>query len=147
MCTFGLSGCGVKPRRLRGRRGFTRRAKLVVGDGKKKREILGPPPFGALTDCETTKTLILAKIGLAQIGLAQNTMAKNGLAKNGFAKNGLSRFGSGIPELDWPTLDWPKLDWPTLVKSGWPKRDWPKSVPSVHSGAAPGDGGSASFAP
>ena len=32
MCTFGLSGCRVKPRRLRGRRGFTRQpenSKLV----------------------------------------------------------------------------------------------------------------------
>ena len=79
----------------------------------------GPPPFGSFTlpcrtDCETTKTQILAKkwIGQCWIGqnlfwpkLAgpQNTVAKwtgqNGLAKcgqtrmakNGFAKNDLSR--------------------------------------------------------
>ena len=77
MCTFGLSGCRVKPRRLRGRRCFTRQPKnskrahftapaiqtppkfhekhperhrnseTVAGKGKKKSEILGPPPFGA----------------------------------------------------------------------------------------------------
>ena len=76
MCTFGLSGCRVKPQRLRGRMGFTRqpenskRAHLSAptlqtppkfhektpereeknefcgGRGKKKREILGLPPFG-----------------------------------------------------------------------------------------------------
>ena len=51
----------------------------------------GPPPFGApalrgRTDCETTKTLILAKNGLAKSGRAQNTMAKNGLAQNGLVK-------------------------------------------------------------
>ena len=76
MCTFGLSGCRVTPRRLRGRQGFTRqpenskRAHMSVpafqtpskfhektpserrnneisgGREKKKREILGSPPFG-----------------------------------------------------------------------------------------------------
>ena len=76
MCTFGLSGCRVKPRRLRGRRGFTRqpeisnrahlsapalqtppkfhektpregrKERILRRDKEKKREILGPPPFG-----------------------------------------------------------------------------------------------------
>ena len=161
--TFGLSACRVKPRRLRGRRGFTRQpenskrshlsppalqtpAKFHKktprerqqerkwgGRGEKKREILGPPPFGVVrgptlrgphpsahpsgpspfgaltfsgfglppfgaatiwgrTDCETTKTLILAKNGklvLAQIGRARNTIFQ--------------------PKMDWPKLDWPKL--------------------------------------
>ena len=39
MCTFGLSGCCVKPQRLWGRRGFTRQPARN----------LGPPPFGAPT--------------------------------------------------------------------------------------------------
>ena len=82
MCTFGLSGCRVKPRRphqtgppglahdsprtlnvhISGPRRFKhhqtstkgpqereRRKKIVAGRGKKKREILGPPLFGAST--------------------------------------------------------------------------------------------------
>ena len=82
---------------------------MEAGEGKKKRDMLGPthrgphpsgaPPFGAptlwsRTDCETTKTLILAQNGLAQIGRdAKNGLAKNGLANYGqirMAKNGLS---------------------------------------------------------
>ena len=133
MCPCGLSGCRVKPRRLRGRRGFTRqpknskregsgasnttkipredtqretkRMKMGAGEGKKKREILGSPPFGAppwhhppflgpilfgpfffwvwappFGDHHDTK-LDLAKNGLAKIG--QIRMAKTGLAKVG----------------------------------------------------------------
>ena len=49
MCTFGLSGCRVKPRRLWGRR-ETERTKMKAGEDK-KREILGPPPFGAPRPC------------------------------------------------------------------------------------------------
>ena len=62
MCTFGLSGCRVKPRRPHqtgplegsGTSNSTRRPperdrnnETVAGKGRKKREILGPPPFGA----------------------------------------------------------------------------------------------------
>ena len=64
-----------------------------MGRGKKTQifgaTLRGPhPPFGAptlpgRTDCETTKTLIWAKIGLAKVG--QIRMAKNGLAENGLS--------------------------------------------------------------
>ena len=69
MCTFGLSGCRVKPPS-----GPTLRA----------------PTLRGRTDCETTKTLILAKNGLAKHGLAQNGLAKNGQIR--IAKNCLSPY-------------------------------------------------------
>ena len=51
MCTFGLSDCCVTPRRLWGLRGFTRQPekskRAHFREEKKKREILGLPPFGA----------------------------------------------------------------------------------------------------
>ena len=62
----------------------------------KKAQNFGPPPFGAptlrgRTDCETTKTL--------------------GLAKNGFGQKW------PVPEMDWPKMDWPKTDWPKTVSA------------------------------
>ena len=54
MCTFGLSGCRVKPRRhhqnsTKGPQEREERMKTVAGEGKKKHEIFGPPLFGAPT--------------------------------------------------------------------------------------------------
>ena len=90
MCTFGVLGLSCK---------------IVAGEGK-KREILGPPPFGAppfgarrvfVLPCfiftllflffekeGQTKTPILAKVGLAKVG--QKRMAKVGLAKVGISQ-------------------------------------------------------------
>ena len=38
MCTFGISGCRVKPRRLRGRRGFTRQPKFHERTPKREKK-------------------------------------------------------------------------------------------------------------
>ena len=62
MCTFGLSGCRVKPRRLR-RRPPRETKRAREGRRKKKREILGPP---------TLRGTQIGLAGLAKTGLAQS---------------------------------------------------------------------------
>ena len=125
MCTFGLSGCCVKPRRLRGRRGFTqqpensKRAHLALPNTTKKPRLGLAPPFA--------RTLCPPPFGPHP---------------SGHLFSGPTVLGWGPPtpdpKKDWPKMDWTKLDW-QLVKSGWPKRDWPKSVPSELGGFSPDD--------
>ena len=59
---------------------------IVAGEGKKKREILGFPPFGSHTSCDNYKknsciiiitmfsTITLAKVELAKVGIGQSRL-------------------------------------------------------------------------
>ena len=92
MCTFGLSGCGVKPRRLRGRQGFTQQPENSKRTHLRPRRFKTPPKFHEKTPRETQKEPTpfgappfgagLAKVG--QLRLAK--LAKVGLAKVGQIK-------------------------------------------------------------
>ena len=112
ICTFGLSDCRVKPRRLRGRRGFTRqpenskRANMRSRPSKtppkfnektteretkkrtwwleteKKLEILGPPPFGA-----PPSGLDFFWVWAPPFRAMTHTRSKIGLARIGFGQS------------------------------------------------------------
>ena len=92
MCTFGILGllceapAAPKPPKFHEKNPPEREERNEFCSGRgKKRELLGPPPFGAplsglaplrgRTDCETTETLIWAKIKLAKNGFGQNWSA------------------------------------------------------------------------
>ena len=55
MCTFRLSGCRVKPRRLRGRRGFTRQPENSKREHMRVLALQTPPKFHEKTPRETQK--------------------------------------------------------------------------------------------
>ena len=55
MCTFGLSGCRVKPRQLWGRRGFTRQAESPNVHISRPRASKTPPKFHVKTPKEKEK--------------------------------------------------------------------------------------------
>ena len=137
ICTFGLSGCRVKPATKIPREHTQRDTKRA----KRCREREKTRNFGRTGGClffcvfffhlvvllfdrksQKTETLKLAKVGLAKVGQLK-------LAKVGLANVGISL---GPPTLHGlPQMDWPKLDWTKLAKSGRPKRDWPNLVSSV----------------
>ena len=103
MCTFGLSGCRVKPRRLWGRRGFTRprerhkKSKTVAGKGKKTRNF-GPPPFGAPPwgahpSGSTLRVFVLPCFGHLVVFFSKKTKGQKTETPN----FGQSRFGQSRP--------------------------------------------------
>ena len=120
MCTFGLSGCR-SPRTIRGSRRFKhhqnsmrrhperdKKSERGAGEGKKKREILGPLPSGHLfRGCDFRAPLFL---GLGHTLWPHHDTHKiqkwigpnwTGRAKTKMVKNGLAKIG-------WPKRDWPK---------------------------------------
>ena len=58
MCTFGLSGCPVKARRLRGRRGFTGQPENSKGAHFRSPALQTPPKFNEQTPRERRKNEI-----------------------------------------------------------------------------------------
>ena len=136
------AGCGVNPRRLRGRRGFTRqpvnsnRAHLTAPvlpnttkktredtnwwKTEKKREILGPPPFGArffwvLRPTLRAMTHTRSRNGLAKIGFGQNGRGKTTMAQMVLAKVGPFRRVCVCVGCVWGS--WPHLAKPHLAQT------------------------------
>ena len=126
-CTFqgpGASNTKIPRKRPKERE---KRIKKVAGDGKKKREILGPhpsgphpsgpttsgPPFGAphpsgphhdtknrLAKHWIGQTLDWPNIGLAQIGLAQNWIGQNWIGQNWSNQDGQNGIGQSRSNKD-----------------------------------------------
>ena len=103
-CTFDGPGASKLHQKTTRTHTVSEKKSETGGGRRKKREILGPPPFGA------------PPFGAPPFGASF------------FLGLGPTLGPSHRIGQKW---DWPKLDWPKLVKSGWPKRDRPKSVPSL----------------
>ena len=115
MCTFGLSGCGVKPWRLRGRRGLhttTRELQTCTVDGPgvskhHQKTTRRPPERDKESENGAGEGKKSAKFWLPTLrGLALRGLALRGLALRGLALRGLTLRG--------PTLRGPTLRGPTL---------------------------------